>query len=194
MTLRRALSQFPLPFFLCLAMSVGAQELPRSATADDIPVIGVNVTRVNVGVTVTDASGKFVRGLRREEFRVYDNGVEQPITAFAAGEGPAHVLLLIESGTPDALLAKAGKSPFLAADALVSHLAPSARVAVVTYSNRATLALDFSPDALIARQALGEQHRQLLAARSGSGSLHLSASLAAALDWLAGVPAARVWS
>src|SRR5258708_10683020 len=61
--------------------------------------IRVSVDRVSVGVIVTDHSGHFVEGLRREDFHVFDNGTEQPLTVFAAVEEPAQVLLLIETRT-----------------------------------------------------------------------------------------------
>src|SRR2546426_4031002 len=54
--------------------------------------IRINVDRVNVGVIVTDASGHFVESLHREDFHVFDNGIEQPLTDFAAIEEPAQVL------------------------------------------------------------------------------------------------------
>src|SRR5437867_12471726 len=60
--------------------------------------IHVSVDRVNVGVIVTDHSGHFVEGLHREDYYVFDNGTEQPLTGFAAIEEPAQVLFLIESG------------------------------------------------------------------------------------------------
>ncbi len=39
--------------------------------------IQVKVARVNVGVVVTDDKGKFVEGLHRDAFHVFDNGTEQ---------------------------------------------------------------------------------------------------------------------
>lgn len=40
------------------------------------------VELINVTVTVTDGNGRFVSGLRREDFRVFEDGVEQPVTHF----------------------------------------------------------------------------------------------------------------
>jgi len=51
-----------------------------------------------VGVIVTDHGGHFVEGLRREDFRAFDNGIEQPLIGFTAIEEPGQVLLLIEAG------------------------------------------------------------------------------------------------
>src|SRR5229473_7577518 len=64
------------------AQSQQASTLPQGA-------IRVSVDRVNVGVIVTDAHGHFVEGLHREDFRVFDNGIERPLTGFAAVEEPA---------------------------------------------------------------------------------------------------------
>src|SRR5213082_3144182 len=62
--------------------------------------IHVSVDRVNVGVIVTDHSGHFVEGLRREDFRVFDNGIEQALTGFTSIEEPAQVLLSSKLARP----------------------------------------------------------------------------------------------
>src|SRR5467141_1912763 len=93
--------------------------------------IRVGVDRVNVGVIVTDSRGHFVAGLRREDFRVFDNGMEQPLTGFAAIEEPAQVLLLIEAG-PAVYLLEGGH--LQAALSLLDGLSSGDCVAVVKYA------------------------------------------------------------
>ncbi len=61
-------------FFLALFSSVFAQD------SDD--VIRVETDLVPFEITVTDALGKPVRGLKAEDFRVFENGVERPIDFF----------------------------------------------------------------------------------------------------------------
>jgi hypothetical protein len=39
-------------------------------------------------VIVTSSRGHFVEGMRREDFRVFDNGIEQPLNGFAAIKEP----------------------------------------------------------------------------------------------------------
>src|SRR5438874_1890972 len=119
--------------------------------AQEPPAIRVNVSRVNVGITVTDSSGHFVEGLRREDFRIFDTDVEQPITDFVSVEEPAQLLLLIESGPAVLFLSK---SHLLAADALLATLAVTDRVAIATYSKRPQLLLDFTSNKTAARIAL----------------------------------------
>src|SRR5216683_2094708 len=142
--------------------------------------IRVKVDRVNVGVIVTDHSGHFVEGLRREDFHLYDNGMEQPLTGFAAIEEPAQVLLLIEAGPAVHLL---GSNHVRASDTLLRRLPPKDRVAIASYSRAPELLLDFTPDKPTAEFAL-----QNLNFTVGFAELNLSSSLASAIDWLAPFP------
>ncbi len=161
------------PALLCLCPFVEAQENPQQPKQ----TIHVRVDRVNVGVIVTNSRGHFVEGLRREDFRVFDNGIEQTLTGFATMEEPAQVLFLIESGPAVLFL---GKNHVLASDTLLNNLSPNDRVAIASYSKNPKLLLDFTPDKLTARLALQSLNFML-----GFAELNLSSSLASAIDWLA---------
>ena len=152
----------------------------KSQTQQSTPPIRVTVNRVNVSVTVTDSAGHFISGLRREDFQIFDNSIEQPITDFLPIEEPSQLLLLIESGPAVYFL---GQDHFRAADTLLTSIAPSDPVAVAAYSNVPQLILAFTPDKTAARSAL-----QGINFASGFGQLNLSASLASTLDWLAPLP------
>src|SRR6266446_10892469 len=112
---------------LCGGSFAGAQQNPQPPNQ----TIQVSVDRVSVGVIVTDSGGRFVEGLRREDFHIFDNGVEQPLTGFAAVEEPAQVLLLIEAG-PAVYLLEGGH--LQASDTLLNNLSPNDRVAIASYS------------------------------------------------------------
>ncbi|HKW61694.1 MAG TPA: VWA domain-containing protein [Candidatus Acidoferrum sp.] len=155
----------------CCFAALG-QEKPQGPE----PPIRVTVERVNVGVIVTDGSGNFVDGLRREDFQILDNGMEQPITDFLSVMEPARVLLLIESGPAVVFL---GKEHIRAAEKLLNGLAADDRVAVAGYSKEPDLLLDFTADKATARYALENLNFML-----GFARLNLSSSLASAIDWL----------
>jgi Ca-activated chloride channel homolog len=163
---------------LFLAVALGccfgaaAQEKPQ----EQVPKIQVTVDRVNVGVIVTGRDGTFVDGLRREDFRVFDNGVEQPITDFLSVIEPAQVLLFIESGPAVVFW---GRDHLHAADQLLDNLASDDRVAIASYSKDPELLVDFTANKTAARLALQNLNFML-----GFAELDLSASLASALDWL----------
>jgi VWFA-related protein len=62
--------------------------------------IRVSVTEVMVPVTITDAEGRFVTGLKKENFELYDEGIRQNIRFFAAeGRQPVVVGFLMDLST-----------------------------------------------------------------------------------------------
>jgi len=142
--------------------------------------IRVSVERVNVGVIVTDAKGKFLEGLRRENFRIFDNGMPQPVTDFTSVEAPGQVLMLVEAGPAVYLLQDAY---LFVADSLLGGLSPEDRVAIARYNDVPFALLDFTTDKRAAQAALDAVRFNL-----GYGDLNLSASLNTILDWLAPVP------
>lgn len=158
---------------------VSLAPLARAQENSAEQTIRVAVDRVNVGVIVTDARGHFVEGLRRENFHVFDNGAEQPLTDFASVEEPAQVLLLIEAG-PAVYLLEGGH--LWAAQALLNGLSPDDRVAVAKYAEAPQAILGFTSDKQAAAAAFGQLRFNL-----GFGSLNLSSSLSKVLDWLASV-------
>ena len=157
---------------VCAHTGYGQQTVPQQQQ----PTIRVNVDRVNVGVIVTGMRGQFLEGLRRQDFRILDNGVEQPLTDFAAIEEPAQVLLLIEAG-PAVYLFEGGHLE--AARALLAGLSAEDRVAVVKYAEEPHALLDFTADKQAATASFGQLRFNL-----GFGSLNLSSSVSKVLQWL----------
>ncbi len=163
-----------LAIFLSATLSK-AQEAPTGGSQ----TIQVNVDRVNVGVIVTDAKGNFVQGLKRDDFHVSDNGIEQPITEFASVEEPGKILLLVEAGPAVYFLQD---THLFAADTFLSGLSPGDRVAIGRYADAPGLVLDFTTEKRVAQAALTGIRFNL-----GFGQLNLSSSLNTVLDWLAHV-------
>jgi VWFA-related protein len=60
-------------------------------------VIRVDTALVTVPVTVLDRYGRYVPLLRKEQFRLMENGVEQKIAYFATTDSPFSVILLIDT-------------------------------------------------------------------------------------------------
>src|SRR5262245_47648564 len=114
-------SRFLLVFFTaaclhCPLASAQLPPLPPQAT------IRVETNEVPIAGAVTNSRLHPVKGLLRDDFKVFDNGVEQPISFFAVNEEPMQIVLLIEDSVADILLARHGKSPFSIADALLVKL------------------------------------------------------------------------
>jgi VWFA-related protein len=155
-----------------------AQETQKSGSSDT--TIRVNTNRVSVGVTVEGAHHQFIKDLRREDFRIYDNGVKQELTNFLPIEEPAQVVLLVESG-PAALFLR--PSLLQAAETFLSGISSTDRVAIVSYSKDPMLEMDFTADKTEAAQAL-----MGLNFMNGFAQLNLLSSVTTTLDWLGTLP------
>lgn len=76
--------------FICFSQNLSAQE-----TEDD--VIKVDSSIVVLNATITESDGKSVAGLKKNQFRVFEDGKEQEINFFQAEEVPFAAVILIDS-------------------------------------------------------------------------------------------------
>jgi VWFA-related protein len=58
--------------------------------------IKVNVPLVNVDVLVTTKNGQFVPGLKKDNFRIFEDGAPQQISTFNVSKAPITAVLLVE--------------------------------------------------------------------------------------------------
>src|SRR5215203_4243342 len=129
-----------LPFLLvilCLcALSVVAQ--------DDDDVIRVDTDLVVLNVTVTDKAGQYVKGLKKLDVKIFENGVEvQPylIASFSIQESPyAAVVLLDSSGSMEARFSLARS----AAIRFLDGLRPEDVAAVYRFDSKVERVQEFS--------------------------------------------------
>lgn len=75
----------------------GSTPPPLVVSAPEEDVIEVNTNFVTLPVTVLDRNGRFVSGLRKSDFRIYEDGIEQRIDIFASVETPFTVVLMIDT-------------------------------------------------------------------------------------------------
>jgi VWFA-related protein len=172
-----ALSVCAAAVLLCVAL--GAQDPATEAPLQ----IQRRVELVNVDVSVTDPRGNFVRGLRRENFRILDEGVEQPITHFAPIEAPAVALVLVETSPAVFMI---HRQHLEAAQLLFDGLAMDDWVGVGTYDQTARQQLRLTQDKRAAQRAILTPRYGL-----GMGQLNLSDGVTEALKWLREVPAKK---
>lgn len=131
----------PLLIASALAAAPLAQETPNS---DGVPQFSSRVQLVEVYATVTDAKGEPVTGLRQSDFDVFEDGVLQEVSAFAAGEFPLTVALGV-----DRSVSMAGEPLRLAkqaSQAFLRELKPGDRSMVVAISNEVEVIAPLSAD------------------------------------------------
>ncbi len=85
---------------LCGPAIEGGESSPRArvpALRQETTRFSVDVNAVALDVVVTDRKGRFVKGLKEEDFVVLEDGVPQELTFFTSGNTPITVLLLLDS-------------------------------------------------------------------------------------------------
>ncbi|HUA14426.1 MAG TPA: VWA domain-containing protein [Verrucomicrobiae bacterium] len=139
--------------------NVGPYAIPRKK-ADDTPPppppvstnrpedmpdysLKVNVPLVNVNVMVTTKDGQFVPGLKKENFRISEDGVPQTVSKFGVSEAPITAVLLVEfASTTWPLLVDALNASYAFADSLKKD----DWVAVAYYDMQPHILVDFTQD------------------------------------------------
>ena len=110
---------------------------------DEDEVVRVNASLVTVPVSVLDRDGRFIGGLRQEDFRVLEDGVEQRIAYFAPVEQPFTVALVIDtSGSTRFKLEEIHD----AAIAFLDQLRPADRVIVVSFDEQVRVLSEATSD------------------------------------------------
>ena len=71
--------------------TASAQQKPEPAGEVQKLVENVEVRVINVDVVVTDKKGNIVKGLTKDDFELYENGVQKPISNFYEVEGTKFV-------------------------------------------------------------------------------------------------------
>lgn len=110
------------------------------------------VELVNVNITVADRTGRFVEGLRQEDFIVYDDNKEQEVTHFSAERVP--VSLGVALDTSGSMAGEKIASARAAIDRfLLELLTPEDEVFLMRFGASAELVHDWTTDkALVSRR------------------------------------------
>jgi VWFA-related protein len=103
------------------------------------------VELINVTATVTDDSGRFVSGLRKEDFRVYEDGQPQEVTHFSSERVPVSLGILLD--TSGSMTADKMSSARAAIDRFVFELlGPEDELFFMEFNNNPRLVQQFTRD------------------------------------------------
>ena len=104
--------------------------------------ISVTVPVVSIDAVVTDNNGNYLTGLKKENFRISEDGTVQTITNFAPTEAPITIVLLLE-------FSRLGYQVFTYnarnwSAAFLGNLKPNDWVALETFNMRSNVEVDFT--------------------------------------------------
>jgi VWFA-related protein len=151
--MKRIISIFLLTLCIGAALSTPAQTATRASGSKDETnknqqsprspgnrqeelsedVIRVDTNLVSIPVAVMDHGGKYITDLLREDFRIYENRVEQQVAFFAPVEQPFTVVLLIDTSPSTRFRLQDIQD---AAIAFIDQLRPEDRAVGVTFNSQ----------------------------------------------------------
>ena len=139
----------------------------------DLETIRIDTNLVTVPVIASSRSGNYIGDLRREEFRISEDGVAQEIAFFATVSAPFRVVLMLDtSASTEEKLGQIQQ----AAIAFVEQLSSADQVKVISFDNEVRDLNDFTGDKQTLRRAITQT-------RSGTGT-RLYDAMQMALDIL----------
>ena len=110
--------------------------------AQDEDEISIEANLVNLSVGVTDGKGKYVEGLQKDQFEIFDNGVKQDITHFSASDAPVSYGIVYDMHpTTDERTTAVLES----LREFYKGLKPEDDLFTITFNRRGSLVLDFVP-------------------------------------------------
>lgn len=127
---------------------------------DQNDIIRVNTTLVTIPVSVMDREGHYAPDLRKEDFRIWEDGVEQQIAFFATVDKPFSVVLMLDTSSSTRFQLNEIQD---AAITFVNQLQPADRVMVVTFDDKIRVLTDFTSDRYRLRDAIQQT-------RTGNGT------------------------
>lgn len=116
---------------------------PKKVEGEPDYSLRVNVPLVNVDVLVTTKDGQFVPGLKKENFRILEDGVSQQVTSFNVSQAPITAVLLVEfASTSYTFVVQALQASY----AFANTLKKDDWVAVTYYDMQPHILTDFTQD------------------------------------------------
>src|ERR1051325_2269618 len=125
------------------------KEKEQEVTPGD--VISVNTTEVMIPVTVRDSSGRLVNELKREDFRVFENESQQPLSDLALRQVPVDVVLMVDASSSVATNIDDFRR---AAEGFADRLATDDRISLIKFDDRIELLQDWTKSRFQLQRAL----------------------------------------
>jgi VWFA-related protein len=131
---------------------------PEEVDAGD--VIRVNTTLVTIPVSVMDRDGRYVPNLGKQDFRIWEDGVEQDVAFFASVDKPFSVVLMLDTSPSTKFQLEEIQE---AAIAFINQLRTDDKVMVVSFNDDINILSELTGD----RSKL---HRAIRRAHTGDGT------------------------
>ena len=144
-------SRYVVPVLCYLLALPGGGLMVRGGQQAQVPTIRVEADLVEVPVTVTDRKGNPIIRLTSEDFRIYEDGVEQSVRHFTKEPGPVSWgLVLDKSGSMASMM----NEVYASAAHMVESAPAGSEAFVLTFDDHTELVQEFTTDRARLRESV----------------------------------------
>ena len=158
------------------------EKTPEKPLADTTPVtvsddgtIKLETSLVTIPASVIGRDGKYIPNLKKRDFRLYEDGIQQDIANFNSVEVPFNVILLLDTSSSTKFRLEDIQA---AAKTFVKELRPEDQVMIVSFDSSVYVLSDFTSDREVLSSAIDRTRT------GGSTKLYEAVDLSVS-EWMA---------
>lgn len=138
---------------VCAQTPKREQDKPQKPTAKESSgdTIAIETTEVLLPVTVRDVTGQFATNLKAEDFVIYEDGIQQPISSFTLKRLPVHVVLLIDTSSSVTHELEDFKTSALN---FINQLDPEDKICLIRFDDKVELVQDWTNNRVTLKRAM----------------------------------------
>lgn len=131
--------------------STNANDILAEPAQSDVETLKIDTNLVTVPVIASSRTGQYIADLKKEEFKLSEDGVPQEIAFLATVNAPFYVVLMLDTSD-----STRDKLPQIqrAATSFLSQLGPRDRVKIISFDTRVRDWNEFTSDKAILRGAI----------------------------------------
>jgi VWFA-related protein len=128
----------------------------QPAPDQDIETLKIDTNLVTVPVIASSRTGSYIADLKKEEFKLSEDGVPQEISFLAAVDAPFYVVLMLDTSN-----STEQKLPLIqrAATAFLDQIGPKDKVKVISFDGELHNWNDFTSDKMVLRNAISQTRK-----------------------------------
>lgn len=135
-------------FFLLTIPCFACAQTPP---AEPEEILKIETQEVLLPVTVRDRSGQFITNLKAEDFRVYEENTQQPITSLTLKRLPVNVVLLLDTSSS---VTKEIEDFKIAAQNFAAKLDAQDQLSLIKFDDKVELVMDWTANRATLKRAL----------------------------------------
>lgn len=150
-------------FLLCAFLAVAQNPREQKPKVDnqtppeqDLETLKIDTNLVTVPVIASSRTGTYIADLKKEEFKLSEDGMPQEIAFLASINAPFHLVLMLDtSNSTQGVLPQIQR----AAIAFLDQLGPQDKVKVISFDGQLHDWNDFTSDKAVLRQAISQTRK-----------------------------------